>query len=178
MVALAEQLNVTAFHIFLLVPVGCGFRVRPADMLRDDEVDEILAWLYNQSLRGGIELRATCGARNNTALQSERPSTQPRGVPLVSAAALSLACLAGRGICFLSHTGEVYPCSYLPVSAGNLRDEKFRDIWNHAAIYDSLRQGREDDHNCTCGRYSAICSGCTRPESKTTAERMPPSFLM
>lgn len=163
--SLAEQLNVSAFHVFLLVPIGCGLRIRPADTLRGDEVDEILDWLYNRSLHSAIEIRATCGARDQATPRCERSMIEPRGVPLVSAAALSLACLAGKGVCFLSHSGEVYPCSYLPVSAGNLRKENFRDIWNHAANYDSLRHLYEDDRHCACGRYSAICSGCTRSQS-------------
>lgn len=187
LLTLAEQLKVAAFHVFLLVPIGCGLRIRPADRLRGDEVEEILAWLYDRSLRSAIEIRATCGARSHSVLTGERPNSQPRGVPLVSAAALSLACLAGRGVCFLSHTGEVYPCSYLPVSAGNLRKEKFRDIWNHAAMYDSLRHAPEEDQHCACGRYAAICSGCTRAHSIAAAECLPagmmplrlrPSFLM
>ena len=177
MLALAEQLNVAALHVFLLVPIGCGFRIQAADRLRGDEVDEILGWLYNRSLHSAIEIRATCGVHTQAALRCERSATQPRGVPLVSAAALSLACLAGRGICFLSHSGEVYPCSYLPVSAGNLRKEKFRDIWNHAANYDSLRHLQEDDRHCACGRYSAICSGCTRSQSLSSAECLPAGLL-
>jgi MoaA/NifB/PqqE/SkfB family radical SAM enzyme len=35
--------------------------------------------------------------------------------------AASKSCLAGTGVCFISHQGEVYPCGYLPILAGDLR---------------------------------------------------------
>ncbi|MDP2935880.1 MAG: radical SAM protein, partial [Dehalococcoidia bacterium] len=47
----------------------------------------------------------------------------PAGHPGASSGmhALTRGCLAGSGVCFVSHKGEVYPCGYLPISAGNVR---------------------------------------------------------
>src|SRR5437879_5821585 len=35
--------------------------------------------------------------------------------------AMTRGCLAGTSVCFVSNEGEVYPCGYLPVSAGDTR---------------------------------------------------------
>src|SRR5205807_2430890 len=40
--------------------------------------------------------------------------------------AMTKGCLAGTGVCFISHEGEVFPCGYLPVIAGDLRKQVLR----------------------------------------------------
>src|SRR6516162_4779542 len=34
--------------------------------------------------------------------------------------AMTKGCLAGTGVCFISHEGEIFPCGYLPALAGDL----------------------------------------------------------
>ena len=53
--------------------------------------------------------------------------------------ATTRGCLAGSGVCFISHEGGVYPCGYLPISAGDLRKERFHDIWENAEVFAALR---------------------------------------
>ena len=46
--------------------------------------------------------------------------------------AMTKGCLAGTGVCFISHEGEVFPCGYLPAIAGDLRKQSFAEIWNNS----------------------------------------------
>src|SRR5262249_54780283 len=57
---LAISLGVDAFHLFLLVPVGCGLAIANDQAVHGDEAEEILNWFYDRSLDSGIELKATC----------------------------------------------------------------------------------------------------------------------
>src|SRR5690349_22073549 len=57
---LARNLGADALHPFLLVPVGCGVDIASEQMVAPDEYEEMLNWFYDQSLAGGIELKATC----------------------------------------------------------------------------------------------------------------------
>ncbi len=57
---LARSLRADALHTFLLVPVGCGVDIAAEQMVPPAEYEEILNWFYDQSLLGGIELKATC----------------------------------------------------------------------------------------------------------------------
>ncbi|HXY07746.1 MAG TPA: radical SAM protein [Terriglobales bacterium] len=57
---LARSLRADALHTFLLVPVGCGVDIADEQMVPPAEYEEILNWFYDQSLQGGIELKATC----------------------------------------------------------------------------------------------------------------------
>ena len=44
--------------------------------------------------------------------------------------AMTKGCLAGTGVCFISYDGEVFPCGYLPLIAGDLAKQPFSEIWN------------------------------------------------
>src|SRR5437660_5537451 len=57
---LAKSLGADALHTFLLVPVGCGVDIAAEQMVAPEEYENILNWFYDQSLEGGIELKATC----------------------------------------------------------------------------------------------------------------------
>ena len=57
---LARLLGADALHTFLLVPVGCGVDIAAEQMVPPEEYEKMLNWFYDQSLAGGIELKATC----------------------------------------------------------------------------------------------------------------------
>ncbi|HZW92212.1 MAG TPA: radical SAM protein [Candidatus Eremiobacteraceae bacterium] len=58
--ALAKSIGADALHTFLLVPVGCGVDIAAEQMVPPEEYERMLNWFYDQSLEGGIELKATC----------------------------------------------------------------------------------------------------------------------
>ncbi len=57
---LAKSIGADALHTFLLVPVGCGVDIAAEQMVAPEEYEKMLNWFYDQSLDGGIELKATC----------------------------------------------------------------------------------------------------------------------
>ena len=57
---LAKSIGADALHTFLLVPVGCGVDIAAEQMVPPEEYERMLNWFYDQSLTGGIELKATC----------------------------------------------------------------------------------------------------------------------
>jgi len=80
---------------------------------------------------------------------------------------LQKGCLAGTGICFISHSGEVFPCGYLPVSCGNIKEKSLREIWEKAPV---LEQLRNTEIKGKCGRceFTEVCTGCrARAYSRT-----------
>ena len=74
--------------------------------------------------------------------------------------AMTKGCLAGTGVCFISHEGEVFPCGYLPVIAGDLRRESFSNIWEHAEVFEQLRQVDNLKGKCGCCEFRNVCMGC------------------
>jgi radical SAM protein with 4Fe4S-binding SPASM domain len=74
--------------------------------------------------------------------------------------AMTKGCLAGTGVCFISHEGEVFPCGYLPAIAGDLRKEKFADVWANAAVFNELRDTDNLKGKCGCCEFRNVCMGC------------------
>jgi radical SAM protein with 4Fe4S-binding SPASM domain len=74
--------------------------------------------------------------------------------------AMTKGCLAGTGVCFISHQGEVYPCGYLPVLAGDLRRQSFAEIWENSAVFQQLRDTENLKGKCGRCEFRNICMGC------------------
>ena len=74
--------------------------------------------------------------------------------------AMTKGCLAGTGVCFISHEGEVFPCGYLPMKSGDLRTQTFADIWNHSEVFEQLRDTGNLKGKCGCCEFRNVCMGC------------------
>lgn len=72
----------------------------------------------------------------------------------------STACSAGHTYCYISPYGDVYPCVQFPLPCGNVRTEKFLDIWRHSKQMNEVRSIRARDLP-TCSTCAHV-GGCTR----------------
>jgi len=216
---LARNLGADALHTFLLVPVGCGVAIASGQMVPPDEYERMLNWFYDQSLTGGIELKATCAphyfrvARQRRAADrraaaqlanisagaselSPRPSIGPTEMTIPGSTGIAIkpqgvgqpvghpgghpsdlnamtkGCLAGTGVCFISHEGEVYPCGYLPVIAGDLRSQTFAHIWENAGVFQELRDTAKLKGKCGCCEFRNLCMGCRARAYAVTGDFM------
>jgi radical SAM protein with 4Fe4S-binding SPASM domain len=86
--------------------------------------------------------------------------------------AMTKGCLAGTGVCFISHEGEVYPCGYLPVIAGDLRHESFAEIWKNSAVFRELRDANNLKGKCGCCEFRNVCMGCRARAYAATGDFM------
>jgi heme b synthase len=179
MLNLALSLGADALHIFMLVPVGCGVSIADREMLPADEYERVLNWFYDQSKQVAIDLKATC-APHYFRIRAQRIVDErrhgDRSTPFVALgtqmkaapdpaggrplSAMTRGCLAGTAVCFVSNAGDIYPCGYLPVSAGNVRRERFGDIWAQSTVFQQLRNPKALTGKCGICRYEGICGGC------------------
>jgi radical SAM protein with 4Fe4S-binding SPASM domain len=187
MLDLALEIGADALHLFMLVPVGCGLEIAPAQMLPADEYERVLHWFDEQSKTCPIDLKATCAphyyriraqrieeerARGDRTSTFIAPGTKAKAAPAFTAhghpgggygqalSAMTRGCLAGTSVCFISNEGAVYPCGYLPVSAGDTREERFADIWNRSPVFADLRDSGALEGKCGTCRYQSLCGGC------------------
>ena len=194
--ALAKEIGAVALHLFLLVPVGCGVEIAEDKQISPEQYEDVLNWMYDAEMEGGIELKATCAphyfriARQRQAeerrmgIVRERPSSmhrqqhggntatgghpggqphgngngQPNGRHAMNA--MTKGCLAGTGVTFISHRGEVFPCGYLPLEAGNIRSEQFQTIWEDSPLFAELRDTSLLGGKCGVCEFNKLCSGC------------------
>ena len=73
--------------------------------------------------------------------------------------AMTKGCLAGTGVCFLSHEGEVFPCGYLPALAGDLRKQSFADIWTNSIVFNATARRRQPEREVRLLRISPRLHG-------------------
>jgi len=69
-------------------------------------------------------------------------------------------CSAGHTACYVSPYGEVFPCVQFPLPTGNVRQQRFVDIWRHSDQMNDVRSIRVKDLT-TCPSCTHI-SNCTR----------------
>ncbi len=80
-----------------------------------------------------------------------------------SSAYEDIPCSAGHNSCYVSPYGDLYPCVQLPMAAGNLRRDRFRDIWEGSPALKRVRAVRESQmpvcSTCTIRAYCERCPG-------------------
>lgn len=76
-------------------------------------------------------------------------------------------CTAGIATCTILANGDVIPCPFLRVVAGNIHEQKLEDIWLNAPLFQQLRKRNEYD---ICGKckYIAYCGGCRKSAYQTS----------
>jgi len=147
---LAESLHAEALHLFLLVPVGCGRKIAASHQLPPQQYEQVLQWICDrQADSPAFELKATC-APHYMRLAAQR-GIKPRS---------SRGCLAGVGVVFVSCRGEVFPCGYLPVKCGSVREQSLADIWRNSPDLKRLADSNLLKGKCGRCEYKSICAGC------------------
>ncbi len=173
---LAKDLGAVALHLFLLVPVGCGVEIAADQMVSAEDYERILNWLYDvEQSEPELQLKATCAPHyfrvmrqrraeeNRSGVKRDLPASHHRqvhGHPHGQMHAATKGCLAGTGVCFVSHRGQVFPCGYLPVEAGNVRQQDFGSIWEASPLFAEMRDPDRLTGKCGACPFKSLCSGC------------------
>jgi len=73
----------------------------------------------------------------------------------------ALPCSAGHSSCYVSPYGDVYPCIQFPLPSGNVRRQKFLDIWRHSPELGEVRSIRARDLTvCSSCAHLGTCTRC------------------
>jgi radical SAM protein with 4Fe4S-binding SPASM domain len=179
---LARSLGAVAVHLFMLVPVGCGEVLAETDMLSPRAYEQIMREIAELEGRGQIQIKVTCGPHYERVKRQSRTSpggsVKAEGLGDGSAshgeghrqASLDAAtrahhhstkgCLAGLGVLFVSHRGDVYPCGYLPIDCGNVLKKRLADIWDKNEDLARMRDVTALEGKCGLCGYQQVCGGC------------------
>ncbi len=79
-----------------------------------------------------------------------------------------IPCSAGHNSCYISPYGDVSPCVQMPKSAGNLRKQRFDEIWYGSSEMNRVRAVRESQlplcSSCSIRNYCERCPGLAQME--------------
>jgi len=159
-IGLGTTLGVRDYQLFFPVPTGRAMQIEPRS---PEEYEELIRKILVRFRDSDLNIRPTCAPQFRRIADS-LGITNP---------AWGRGCLAGITYCRIYANGDVTPCPYLPVSAGNVRTTSFIEIWNNSPLFTALR-----DPDCLtgkCGRcdFKTMCGGCRarayRYEDTTTS---------
>ena len=68
-------------------------------------------------------------------------------------------CTAGIASCSILSDGNVIPCPFLRVSAGNIKNKKLEHIWLNSLVFKELRDRQKFD-KCNKCKHLGYCGGC------------------
>lgn len=160
--ALALRLGALSYHVFFLVPVGRGLALE-GDEISPLEYEEAFNRLYDFQRNFPLHIKPTCAPHYYRILRqrlTKEKSNQSFDLPDHGFHAVTKGCLAGQGVCFVSYKGEVFGCGYLPLAAGDLRKQTFREIWLESELFKALRDDSRLSGKCGICEFKKVCGGC------------------
>jgi AdoMet-dependent heme synthase len=163
MIDLARELGARVLNFFFLVRTGRGEQLTDITPQQYEQIGAAAApsvlegaedpWSVPAGRVGGLLIRAKCAPHFRRILWQRDPSS-----PLLANYAHG-SCPAGKYYCRITPDGDVTPCPYMPVSAGNLRQVGFAELWERGRVFTDLREPKLGGR-CGACEFQVICGGC------------------
>lgn len=173
--ALFEKQKIVMWNVFFLVPVGRG---QLGDLLSGEEFEQVFGKIYELSQRVSFQIKTTEAMhyrryllQNNlkerqmghghrrAAAQEYEPGTPQADATTRTMGWATRRVNDGKGFLFVSHVGNVYPSGFLPIHAGNVREQPLAEIYREAPIFKALRDTSRLKDKCGACEFKEICGG-------------------
>jgi radical SAM protein len=163
-VALMKSLQITLWSVFFLVPTGRG---KLNDLLAAEEFEVVFAKLYSLSKTATFDIKTTEAQHYRRYVLQQRVADRKNG-KAGPASAEKIADAIGRaprglndgkGFVFISHIGEVFPSGFLPLTAGNIRQDPLARIYRESRLFTGLRDTLKLEGKCGACEFKQICGG-------------------
>ncbi|WP_417914646.1 radical SAM protein [Candidatus Electronema sp. JM] len=159
---LVKKLGATAWYLFMIVPTGRGEEIME-ELIPASEYEDILNWHYDmEKEEPELLVRPTCAPQYYRIVlqRAKQDGDKFKRRSLQFSTGGSKGCLAGQLICLIDVDGNVLPCSYFPKAAGNIRQQRFQEIWEQSPLFLELRNFKGYKGNCGRCEYVNVCGGC------------------
>jgi putative heme d1 biosynthesis radical SAM protein NirJ2 len=145
---LAIEMGAKSHHILFMVPTGRAENIEE-ESLREIEYERLIKRILKKRKETGFDIKPTC------APQFMRIAKQLS----IDTGRYTRGCLAGLSYCSITPTGKVWPCPYLPMEIGDVRETPFSEIWAKNKVFLTMRQLDYKGHCGVC-EYKQACGGC------------------
>ncbi len=149
------ELKPAMWSVFLVVPTG---RASARDLPDPEDLERVFEELADLVGHAPFGIKTTEGHHFRRVMMQrghggETSSRRRMGMRS------PLGIRDGRGVMFISHTGEVCPSGFLPIVCGNVRTEHPAEIYRKHPLFVTLRDS--DALGGKCGRceYRKVCGG-------------------
>jgi radical SAM protein len=155
---IVKEVRSKMWSLFFLIVTG---RALENDDLAAAEYEDVFAFLYDLSKSAPFGIKTTEAmhyrryvAQRIKAEHGAAENENARGVAWRTAGVSD-----GKGFVFVSHTGEIFPSGFLPVSGGNVLSNSLTDVYRNADLFRSLRDTAQRGGKCGMCEYQKICGG-------------------
>lgn len=162
-VALMERLQITLWSVFFLVPTGRG---KLNDLLNADEFEQVFAKLHSLSQSASFDIKTTEAQHYRRFLLQQRITERKAGKSTAKSEKVAdeigrapHGLNDGKGFVFISHTGEIFPSGFLPLSAGSVRKQPLGTIYRESPLFRNLRDTSKLEGKCGACEFKQICGG-------------------
>lgn len=144
------------WSVFFLVATG---RASASDDLTAEECEQVFAFLYETSRTTPFDIKTT-EAQHYRRYVAQRRKAEGVGAPLKTGAIPRQAGINdGKGFVFVSHTGEIYPSGFLPISTGNVRRDSLGEVYRNSPLFRALRDPDRLEGKCGRCEFRYLCGG-------------------
>lgn len=165
--ALAEVLaalpGVVMWSVFFLVPTGRAAEGAAPRRLTREEVEAAFATLWHHSRRQPYAIKTTeaphyrrYAALRAASIRSAFPGDRATGE---ADAPRFVGTNDGKGVMFVSHTGEIFPSGFLPIHCGRFPFDSVVHVYQKAALFEALRDPDRLKGKCGGCEFRKVCGG-------------------
>lgn len=154
---LVGNLGTRLWSVFFLVATG---RASVSQDLTAEEYEEVFGFLYDLSKTAPFDIKTTEAQhyRRYVAQRRRMEGRNRNGAAPPDVIQRQAGINDGKGFVFISHTGDIYPSGFLPLSAGNVRRDSLVGIYRHSPLFRTLR-GADKHGKCGECEYRNLCGG-------------------
>jgi radical SAM protein len=156
---LVSRYGAKLWSVFFLIVTG---RANESDDLTADEYEEVFRFLYETSKTAPFDIKTTEAQHYRRYIAQRRKaegSTAPRRPAPYEIIQRQAGINDGKGFLFISHTGEIFPSGFLPLSAGNVRLVRLADAYRNSPLFRALRAPEQFEGKCGICEYRNLCGG-------------------
>jgi AdoMet-dependent heme synthase len=147
MIDFARQKGAWSFNLYFLVHTGRGKKLNDLSPARTHEMLGQLVQV--QDNYRPMLVRSKCAPQfKQIAFEKGLAGLESGG------------CMAGTQYARITPAGQVTPCPYMDVVAGDLRENSFSDIWLNSKVFKELRDTSLLKGKCGICEMKELCGGC------------------
>jgi len=79
-------------------------------------------------------------------------------------------CTAGIAACDIMSNGDITPCPFLRIKAGNIFQDDLKEVWLKSELFRNLRRRADYDEPCGSCELLSYCGGCRRRALEKTGK--------
>lgn len=149
LMAFARDKGAWSFNLYYLVETGRGKQMAEQELTAAQTDASLRHLVASQNDFAPMLVRAKCAPQfKQLAYEMGRGGMESGG------------CMAGTEYCRITPEGNVTPCPYMDLVAGNVLSNGFTAVWDDSSVFADLRDAARLKGKCGSCEFSELCGGC------------------